>query len=415
MTATVFNFLEERKQLWLKEKIKKAEDDIEIAELEQQAQEKYALENWTLDAVNRVSQLSMVSHPSKFSHPSAKTSSIIAHANAKNDGYLRSGNVLYSLDVFGNAAAMDVYKFLSLQLSNHKTILENLEEETELVKHLFNFPNVEFKQLRQKFLEIKSIDKNIKTDQLVKQVYFPVEKDGYHLLSILTPSGLVTELKQHIDKIRFSEQTKLAKEHRRKNENDAQGFADIYNLTVTAYGGTKPQNISVLNSQNGGRSYLLSSVPPTFKQRKVRLPNRHFFKQNLYPKNYLDSFKSLHKLLNVSINNINIRDAIKNIIQYIIDQILFVAFCVRQNQPGWSTTEHYQKLSLNQRIWLDDLYKQQRHEQTDWQDYIIKKIVDWFFDSYESLIPGAYKLGDGEFAFVRTLLLEALQQDKEFF
>jgi CRISPR-associated protein Csy1 len=71
------------------------------------------------DAAKRVTQLSMVSHPSKFSHPSAKTSSVIAKVEQSNDGYLRSGNVDYSLDVFGNAAAMDVFKFLSLPLNEN--------------------------------------------------------------------------------------------------------------------------------------------------------------------------------------------------------------------------------------------------------------------------------------------------------
>jgi CRISPR-associated protein Csy1 len=36
----------------------------------------------------------------------------------------------------------------------------------------------------------------------------------------------------------------------------------ILNLTKIGYGGTKPQNISVLNNQNGGIAYLLSSMPP---------------------------------------------------------------------------------------------------------------------------------------------------------
>ena len=117
MTTAIFDFLNERKAAWLKAKLPKdAGSDVQ-QQLEQEAGDRFALASWLPDAARRVSQLSMVSHPGKFSHPSAKTSSIIASASYAADGYLRSGNVDYALDVFGNAAAMDVYKFLSIVLS----------------------------------------------------------------------------------------------------------------------------------------------------------------------------------------------------------------------------------------------------------------------------------------------------------
>src|SRR5690606_41987654 len=107
MAENIQAFLNERKELWLKDRLKKAENEAVIAELQQQAHDKFSLQEWLPDAAKRVAQLSMVSHPSKFSHPSAKTSSVIAQAKYKADGYWRSGNVDYPLDVFGNAAAMD--------------------------------------------------------------------------------------------------------------------------------------------------------------------------------------------------------------------------------------------------------------------------------------------------------------------
>jgi CRISPR-associated protein Csy1 len=126
--------LNERKELWLKDRIKKAENENVIAELQQQANDKFSLNEWLPDAAKRVTQLSMVSHPSKFSHPSAKTSSVIAKVEQSNDGYLRSGNVDYSLDVFGNAAAMDVFKFLSLPLNEKFTVLDGFEQQDQALK-----------------------------------------------------------------------------------------------------------------------------------------------------------------------------------------------------------------------------------------------------------------------------------------
>jgi CRISPR-associated protein Csy1 len=269
--------LNERKELWLKDRIKKAENENVIAELQQQANDKFSLNEWLPDAAKRVTQLSMVSHPSKFSHPSAKTSSVIAKVEQSNDGYLRSGNVDYSLDVFGNAAAMDVFKFLSLPLNEKFTVLDGFEQQDQALKTLITHAKLNFDTLSTEFLKIKVTDHSVKTDHLVKQVYFPVREAQYHLLSILTPSGLITRLKQSIDAIRFSEDTKQAKESRKKNEHHEIGYSDIFDLTVTGYGGTQPQNVSVLNSQNAGRAYLLSSCPPVLEKRAIRLPKTDFF------------------------------------------------------------------------------------------------------------------------------------------
>ncbi|MDD3267113.1 MAG: type I-F CRISPR-associated protein Csy1, partial [Burkholderiales bacterium] len=193
MTANILNFLNDRKEQWLKEKLKKVKNETECLNLTQQANHKFSLEQWLPDAAKRGNQLFMVSHPSKFSHPSAKTSSVLAFAQLNNDGYLRSGNIAYPLDVFGNAAAMDVYKFLMIPLSNKKNVLECLEQDDEIVKSLISGLSINYEELKANFLSIKEIDSQIKTDRLVKQVYFPTLVSGYHLLSMLTPSGLLTE------------------------------------------------------------------------------------------------------------------------------------------------------------------------------------------------------------------------------
>lgn len=416
MTASIHTFLNERKELWLKDRLKKATNDIEIAELQQQADDKFHLKEWLPDAAKRVVQLSMVSHPSKFSHPSAKTSSIIAPISASKDGYLRTGNVDYPLDVFGNAAAMDVYKFLCLSLSNKLSVLEGFEQDDQNLKNLIQQSALDFETLKTNFLMIKKNDTASKTDHLIKQVYFPIAENEYHLLSILTPSGLITRLKQKIDQMRFSEQTKLAKENRKKNEPDAEGYADIFDLTVTAYGGTQPQNVSVLNSQNAGRAYLLSSCPPTLEKRTIRLPKIDFFAQCLYRKNYQESFVQLHKFMQLDINNIDIRIAIRNIIGFVIDQILFQAFKIRETYPeAWSDQDYYVGLAKNQRIWLDQQYQNERENDAEWRDEISQNIARWILRSYEKAITDSYTLGTGELLDVQQQVESSLRHAKEFF
>lgn len=416
MTESIHTFLNERKELWLKDRVKKAENDVERAELQQQADDRFSLKEWLPDAAKRVSQLSMVSHPSKFSHSSAKTSSVIAQVKSAQDGYLRSGNVHYPLDVFGNAAAMDVYKFLSLNLAEDYTVLTGFEHDHEDLKSLIEKSSLNFTSLKQAFLVIKNDDTSSKTDHLVKQVYFPIADTEYHLLSILTPSGLIARLKLAIDQLRFSEATKEAKEKRKKNEHDAIGYADIFDLTVTAYGGTQPQNVSVLNSQNAGRAYLLSSCPPILEKRTVRLPSIDFFAQCLYRKNYQDSFLQLHKFMQLDLNNIDIRTAIRNLIQFVIDQVLLKGFKIRDYYPeGWSQQEYYASLPKLQRVWLDSMYIEQRENDSEWRNELSEDIARWILRSYEKVISESEMLGTAEINDVKQRVEESLRQAKEFF
>ncbi len=416
MNQNIADFFAERKAAWLKARLKPSLSNENQAQLQQEANEKFALANWLPDAARRATQLTMVSHPGKFSHPSAKTSSVIVKSRQANDGYLRSGNVEYELDVFGNAAAMDVYKFLCLQLDDDKTVLTHLEQDSDAIKTLLNLPTASYESLKQGLISIKQLDDSNKTDHLVKQVYFPVD-DDYHLLSVLTPSGLLTQVKSRIDSIRFSEETKQAKDSRKKNEHHAPGYDDIFDLTVTAFGGTQPQNVSVLNSQNAGRAYLLASSPPTLKQRQIRLPAHNFFRNSLRVKQFKDNFQSLGRLLRTGVNNVHVREGISNTLKCIIDQVLQRAFRIRVNgEKGWSNTEHYQSLPLAQRIWLDDANLDQRENQDDWLDEVVGDFARWILDSYEYLFKDTYiKLSDHELREIRSIVEQAVSSDQEFF
>jgi len=391
----IIMFLSERKAVKLK--------GINNEEQIQKIEETFYPENWLPDAAKRAGQLSLVSHPSKFTHPSAKTSSIIFQGKCFADGFLRSGNGNCELDVFGNAAAMDVYKFLSLVLSDGKTVLTHLEENTDYIQQQFKFPSVSFDELRNNFLAIKQ-DKSskIRTSGQLKQVYFPVEND-YHLLSVLTPSGLMFALKEKVQSIRFSEQTKSAREAERNNAFDEHGFDELYDLAVIGFGGTKPQNISVLNSKYGGTAYLLPSVPPSFKIRNFQIPSTDFFKNCIYPNLYKDSFEAFHRLITANINNINIRDGRDKIIEFVIDEILERAWKLRELDAGWSEKT---TLPMYQRIWLDNAFLEERENTTDWLTQVIKELARWFMNGYKKVVQDAESLGDEEFFHIRTIIEE---------
>ncbi len=127
---------------------------------------------------------------------------------------MRSGNVAAELDVFGNAVALDIEKFLRIELQDNKTVLQHLEENTETIKQQFESSNTDFKEIRNGFMQIKHSDLD-QTSEKLKQVYFPVA-DDYHLLSILNASGIIYKLKQKINDLRFSDENKTLREELKK-------------------------------------------------------------------------------------------------------------------------------------------------------------------------------------------------------
>ncbi|MBK2124879.1 type I-F CRISPR-associated protein Csy1, partial [Fangia hongkongensis] len=255
-------FFTEKKEAWLKKNLKASMTDNEMAVLKSECEHTFSLNVWLPSAAKRAGQISIATHPCTFSHPSARknkngyVTSIIANIEQANDGFLKTGNVSVMSDALGNAAALDVYKFLSLVMEDGRSLLSHIQQDSKLAKELLNLDAANYEELKSGFLTmIASSTENI-TSSKIKQVYFPVG-DDYHQLSLLTNSGIVYELRNRLDSLRFSDSVKELRAKKYNNEYSEQGYSEIYNLTTIGYGGTKPQNISVLNNQHGGKAHLL--------------------------------------------------------------------------------------------------------------------------------------------------------------
>ena len=401
-------FLDERKELWLKSKIKGKTTDEEKIVFERQASEEFSLFTWLPKAAKRAKQLSLVSHPGKFSHPSAKTTSIIAVAQHVPDGFLRSGNVDADLDVLGNAAALDVYKFLSLEMNDGKTILVHLEEQSVFIKEQLTIPSVSFPEIEQGLLAIKQdSDASVKTSGRVKQVYFPVKGIGYHLLSILTPSSLLYKLRERINIMRFSDESKEVRVAKNSEKYLDKELSEIYGISVIGFGGTKPQNISVINSQNGGAAYLLSSMPPELTTRTIHPPSTNFFTQSLWQKAFFNEFQRFHNQLISDTNNIHVRRKVARSIKSIIYQVADRVWMLRYLEPGWSDSDSYTRLPQYQKLWVDQQYVESREEDTQWFDTVKKELSLWFFDTYRDLLGDkAISIGDDQLPHIKKMIDE---------
>ena len=230
------------------------------------------------------------------------------------------------------------------------------------------------------------------TDTHLRQVYFPIAEGEYHLLSVMPSSCLALEMYQRIRAINSHKKDCCNK----KSENYGKPCEEVTGLTMIGFGGTKPQNISALNSRCGGKAYLLSSLPPSLREVKVRVPRSDFFKESIWYKSQSSALYRLHAYMKQERNTMEIRKAIHDLVDEMIDAVLLVAYQIRAGAAGWSEEETYTALPRSQKIWLDDACMEERNEPS-WTGEIAAAFARWVVFSYEKLLgEDAVSLGDAE-------------------
>lgn len=270
----------------------------------------------------------------------------------KVDGFVKTGNVRFdAIDSVGNAAELDVEDFLRLVVFDGKKLIQHIEDNTQLAKNVLNIDGVSYEELRAGILAIKSVGEDVSTNSKIKQEYFPVADDEYHLLSTLTHSGHLFELRKRVVALRFSENVSEARKCRKDNKYYPSGYNEIFDITTIGFGGTKPANISVLNNQNAGKAHLLASMPPELKPRNLRLPKTDFFKESLTAWQAKEVLEALHRLFNTDYNNIKIREGRDYRIQQYVDLVIEKMWQLRLFLTEYQG-ELPSELPMEQKIWL---------------------------------------------------------------
>lgn len=366
------------------------------------------LEKFIPKVAKDIKYITLATHPCQFSHPYAnqdkkyRITPIVFFGSYSADGYVRSGNVKSerSIDMYGSASYAPTMKFLALTMSNGKSVLDNIKEGTLEAIELLALYGDYGDMLREEFkvlMQSKNNDAHI-TSSKIKQVYFPLGENKYHLLSLLTPSALVFELKNRIATIKNDAKNK--KELIAKGETPS-SFKEIYNLVTLKYGGTQPQNISQLNTENGGISKLLYSAPPTLEDHKLRLPRKNFFLECLKFKDFKRQFEEIKKLDTVSpdfkIPLEKQRKRRDRLFKEIVLTITEKLYAVRENIKEIPNT-----LKHAQQIWLNK-DKTIRAEETDnWEYEILDDMARWITDNLRNRCE--LELGDAEFTKIKSML-----------
>ncbi|MFT7559829.1 MAG: CRISPR-associated protein Csy1 [Flavobacteriales bacterium] len=426
LDEAIKEFFDQRKEAWLKKNIKLSLSTEEVAEVELACERAFALAEWLPNAAKRAGQISIATHPCTFSHPSARknkngyVTSVIADTtvNVNVDGYLRSGNVNVEPDALGNAAALDVYKFLHIILHDGLTVLQHIQSDSETANKLLSIPTESYEELKRGFLAmINTEGGEVVTSSKIKQVYFPAD-DDYHLLSIVTNSGIVFDFRNRLDELRFSDEVKAKRELRKNKKFSEHGYSEIYGLTTIGYGGTKPQNISVLNNKNGGKAYLLAASPPALQQRDVRFPTHDLFKKGINVYHFKEAFEYLHKVMTIPAGGVISREKLltarDNSIKSIVLQVMDAVYLWRSVAAEQFRAES-SALPAEQKTWLLPSKASEREQEDAWLGDIIHSLVKWINTAYDkTLADKKILLGHEEFTAIKELIASWVADNKEF-
>ena len=387
LQKTIDSFLKERLQPKL-DKLKEGDE-----EKRQKLLDEYQPRNWIADAARRVTQIRRVTHAIKFSHPDAKGVSLFSEGNPAAGETLVGTHSLTNptADVVGNAAALDVYKFLRLEV-NGITQLELAQSGSDTLLNAFGGDD-DARNWMKAFADIDNLGDTPASHKLAKQTYWPVDDEAYHLLAPLFPSSLVQYQYERIHHDRFSEETKNAREARNKDDPYSHGYREYPNLAIVKFGGTKPQNISQLNSERHGEAWLQPSLPPEWKSTGLKPPchvdtifGRWImgFRAIRQPVRVLGDF-----LKKTGHNNQAIRNTRADLTRQIIDEILMLAVRIQQLPSGWSADPEC-RLSQAEQFWLDPGRASEdggfaaARVATDWRDTITDSFARWLNKQLDS-------------------------------
>jgi CRISPR type I-F/YPEST-associated protein Csy1 len=400
--AAIAGFIDARREAKLKGKDEDAADTAL----------KYDYATWLADAARRVSQIQAVTHVLKATHPDARGSSLhIAPSalpqRAEVGSHLLPENC--ADDVVGNAAALDVFKLLKVDVEG-KRLLDWMQAEDADLRVALSDDAEQSQRWMQAFASLVRADAQPTTHPMAKQLYWLVGEDPrddthYHLLQPMFASSLAHVVHADIQEARFGEDNKEARQARRDNKPSERVYRDYRHLVARKLGGTKPQNVSQLNSERGGVNYLLASLPPAAwsppegpdlrKRGSVFHEMRGAFFVFGDVRNLL---RDLAAFLKTDPDpNKETRDRVDSLVQGIAQELALFGASVRARyEAGWTRIADGD-LPLCEQLWLDpdrtllpvrddpeqpdaqeqDLAFNQAYERGDWADQVATRFGLW--------------------------------------
>jgi CRISPR-associated protein Csy1 len=376
--------------------------------------EKFRPEVWLENASHRASQVSIVTHPLKFTHTDAKGTSVLLYSqNESREAFPISTLSIanYKLDVDGNAAALDVANLLLLS-DDSESLWQALLRGNHAPLSPFSSEPRQINEWVEGFLgALKSTE--ITSNNLAKQVYFPLGNGDYHLLSPLFASSLGTEIADRIDRERFSEEAKVARHAKREQTYHSNLVVFYPKLLIQSFGGTKPQNVSLLNSSRRGRFYALPSMPPVWTTRgkpKSKRADWFWLRVASYARYETEKLKEFLEKHQEDDSTIHLRRRRERLERDVIGAVMSAAaeIQIQKEWAGWSKTS---SLPTSERLWLDPHHEdesiQEIRAKGGWELHIAENFARWIIQALES---ESLKLGDIAWTHWRDMFEDELKE-----
>ena len=422
LRALITDFLKKR----LDEKLEKlSDDDPKRDELCQQ----FVPATWLEDAARRASQIQAVTHSLKPIHPDAKGSSLYIPPTKQRELAVVGSHCLgndFALDVVGNAAALDVYKFLKLEHRGRSILTLALEGDVDLHEALSD-DVAQAKIWGAGFAKLIEPRGRIASHTLAKQLFWPVAKvDGddfdphedtdFHLLAPLYATSFTQLVYQKVQDDRFSEDAIAARKAKKEGEYSERPVREYLQMAIQKLGGTKPQNISQLNSDRRGDNYLFASLPPTWRSVNLKplLGTDTMFRRFGSRPEVRSTVKALLAFLKADpARNLATRERRTAFVEGIIDEFLQFSAELRSLPPGWSQVPEC-CLSSPEKHWLDPdgieegLISSALPLPADTHERISEMFANWLNAQLRDPLP----MGDPEYRDWRDMMNEQIKAEE---
>jgi CRISPR-associated protein Csy1 len=94
--------------------------------------------------------------------------------------------------------------------------------------------------------------------------------------------------------------------------------------------------------------------------------------------------------------------------------VIDAMWSVRSHEAGWSKTEYYSGLPQYQKLWLDDVWVQEREESDDWLNKVVEDFSRWIVLTYnKSQRKQGTSWGDVELSHVETFVKRLVDRNRE--
>ncbi|MDY0292821.1 MAG: type I-F CRISPR-associated protein Csy1 [Desulfuromonadaceae bacterium] len=383
--------------------------------------EKYQLAGIVEKGVRVAKDIAVASHIAKGVHPDlrVKTTTNLAvnfselpQLNVLGSHILSDDDKLHDTTGDGakNAAAYELYLLLESRFEGQKLIdLLQLEDPDATAAVNASTQLDDAAALCMRLQEPKCAA--VSTSTLSKQLYWLAGTDAcddahYTLLAPLYATSLAHAVHAQVQEDRFGGTNKAARQARRERKMHDGVFHDYPGLAVQNMGGTKPQNISQLNSERRGMNYLLSSLPPKWQTSAVRLPVHAasvFDRLFIARPEVHNTVRTLRMFLESDPDaNLATRKRREELLDALVDEMVSLAAELQQIlPPGWSRDdERFADLHRSEQLWLDPLRAEQPDEadfarewlQLDWPAAVGQRFANWL----NAQLRGKLPVGDAE-------------------